>query len=81
MLQIRHTGRTSTDGSSGLGEGIRGAELSFQLTSAPTFGAPLSPNSPPLLHTSTDYDHLNFYDQSSGTPAETLSFYVTQDSQ
>ena len=63
-------------------EGLRGACVATQYTSSLTFGAPLSPTNPPLLHTSTAEDYLNFYSPSgSELPDETLSFYVTQASQ
>ena len=74
-----HNFSAYTDVYSGFGEGRRGSALSVAFTSALSFGAPLSPANPPVLHKSTDY--LSFFDASSMLPVEELNFSINSASQ
>ena len=62
-----------SDAFSGFGLGSPGLQLATQFTMAPVFGQALSPRNEPVLKESSS-DYLNFYDASSQTPVEQLTY-------
>ncbi len=64
------------DAYSGFGIGLRGIQFAALFTSAPAFGQPLSPANPAVQGASAS-DYVAFYDASSQTPVEQLTYTLT----
>ena len=64
------------DAYSGFSLGLPGIQLYIPTQAAPLFGHPLLPASPPVLRKANDY--VDFFNASDQTPAEELTFAVTE---
>ena len=75
-LQSPYQLTIDADAFSGFGVGLPGVQLGVELVSAPEFGQSLSPDDGPVMQESTS-DVVDFFDASSQTPVEQLSFTPT----
>ncbi len=65
-----------SDAFSGFGIGLPGLQFGVQFKSAPVFGHNLSPGNEPIRY-AVNSDVIAFYDSSSQTPVEQLSYVAT----